>query len=380
MISDPNLSSFHSKEISSPILVKDQNNESFTRLLEDTLFSNMIHDKEEISNNSSPPIINRELSKILAYRSKNHKVSTCLNDSIQSIFKHAAESNEIQKSRYISPLPEKILDAPEILDDYYLNLMDWSLSNILAISLNQNLYLWNYSNGAITLLLSDPVSQITSVGFMKNGNGLAIGFANSALQLWDIEKSRPLRSLPGHNARVSSLSWNHHLLSSGSRDTEILNHDVRNAINVISKYRGHSQEVCGLRWSLDFSQLASGSNDNNLIIWDPVMNNIKVKFTDHKAAVKALAWSPWQKGILASGGGTADKCIKFWNCDTGHLLKNHETDSQVSSLIWTRFDKEILSSHGYLKNQFIFNCCLFCKCYGDMCSIQELLTRDIRKK
>jgi len=37
------------------------------------------------------------------------------------------------------------------------------------------------------------------------------------------------------------------------------------------------------------------------------------KFNDHNAAVKALAWSPHQHGLLASGGGTADRTIRFWN-------------------------------------------------------------------
>ena len=32
--------------------------------------------------------------------------------------------------------------------------------------------------------------------------------------------------------------------------------------------RGHTQEVCGLEWSLDGTQLASGGNDNLLNIWD----------------------------------------------------------------------------------------------------------------
>jgi len=31
------------------------------------------------------------------------------------------------------------------------------------------------------------------------------------------------------------------------------------------------------------------------------------KFTSHKAAVKAIAWSPHQTNIVASGGGTADR-------------------------------------------------------------------------
>jgi len=288
---------------------------------------------------------------MLAYGSKKGETLSSLNDSIQSTFKLALEVSNIQSTRIICPTPEKMLDAPEILDDYYLNLMDWSQSNILSIALNKNLYLWNYLTGSVQLLLSDPNEYISSVSFMKNGNCLGVGFANNSIQLWDIIKSLPLRSLPGHKKRVSSLSWNNHILSSGSRDAVIINHDVRMPENIISKYTGHSQEVCGLQWSLDGAQLASGSNDNNLIIWDQAMDSMREKFTEHKSAVKALAWSPWQKGVLASGGGTLDQCIKLWNCDTGKLMKSVQTESQVSSLIWNKFEKEILSSHGFDKNQ-----------------------------
>lgn len=40
----------------------------------------------------------------------------------------------------------------------------------------------------------------------------------------------------------------------------------------------------------------------------------------HQAAVKALAWCPWSTNILASGGGTADRMIRFWNCNTGKTI------------------------------------------------------------
>ena len=33
----------------------------------------------------------------------------------------------------------------------------------------------------------------------------------------------------------------------------------------------------------------------------------------HKAAVKALAWCPWQRNLLATGGGSTDKTMRFWN-------------------------------------------------------------------
>lgn len=51
--------------------------------------------------------------------------------------------------RQIPQYPEKILDAPELVDDYYLNLLDWSQQNVLAVCLAQTVYLWNAVTGDI---------------------------------------------------------------------------------------------------------------------------------------------------------------------------------------------------------------------------------------
>ena len=37
--------------------------------------------------------------------------------------------------------------------------------------------------------------------------------------------------------------------------------------------------------------------------------------------MKALAWSPHERNILASGGGTADRSIKIWNVVTGAAVE-----------------------------------------------------------
>eukprot|EP00878_Enallax_costatus_P023659 GHUV01025180.1.p1 GENE.GHUV01025180.1~~GHUV01025180.1.p1 ORF type:complete len:173 (-),score=57.08 GHUV01025180.1:1398-1916(-) len=97
-------------------------------------------------------------------------------------------------------------------------------------------------------------------------------------------------------------------------------------------------------------QLASGANDNTLCIWNAAFEQ-QHRITAHQAAVKALAWCPFQSNLLASGGGTADRCIKFHNTTTGALLNSIDTGSQVCALQWSRHEREILSSHGYSKNQ-----------------------------
>jgi cell division cycle 20-like protein 1 (cofactor of APC complex) len=66
--------------------------------------------------------------------------------------------------------PFKTLDAPEILDDFYIKLLSWSSKNILAVGLGSCVYLWNACTGQVTeltdLIVND--SFITSVAWNKH--------------------------------------------------------------------------------------------------------------------------------------------------------------------------------------------------------------------
>ena len=64
--------------------------------------------------------------------------------------------------------------------------------------------------------------------------------------------------------------------------------------HITATLRGHEQEVCGLKWSPSGAQLASGGNDNVLHIWDADGSRPAQRLTAHCAAVKALAWCPFQ--------------------------------------------------------------------------------------
>jgi cell division cycle protein 20 (cofactor of APC complex) len=165
---------------------------------------------------------------------------------------------------------------------------------------------------------------------VQDGNYVAVGTNNAEVQIWDVGGMRQIRSMKGHRARIGALAWNAHTLSSGSRDSTIINHDVRIAQHITSRLEGaHTQEVCGLKWSANGMQLASGGNDNILNIWDASQTTPRHQILHHGAAVKALAWCPWQANLLASGGGTACRKMCFWNGTTGALLNEVDTNSQV---------------------------------------------------
>ncbi|XP_028832431.1 cell division cycle protein 20 homolog [Denticeps clupeoides] len=258
-----------------------------------------------------------------------------------------------KKSRYISSVPDRVLDAPELRDDFYLDLMDWGKQNLLAVALNHTVYIWDASKGDILQLMKMEQEEdyISSVSWSKDGNFLAIGTSDCKVQLWDVEHQKLLRSMTSHTARVGSLSWNDHILSSGARSGHIHHHDVRVAEHHISTLRGHTQEVCGLKWSPDGKFLASGGNDNMVYVWSGIQEGSAQtalhSFSDHQGAVKALAWCPWQPNILASGGGTSDRHIRIWNVSSGSCLTSLDTQSQISSLLFVPNYKELVSSHGF---------------------------------
>lgn len=88
------------------------------------------------------------------------------------------------------------------------------------------------------------------------------------IDIYIVNKQKLIRTFEGHESRVGVISWSNQLLASGSKDCMIIVSDARpNNPNVI-KYNSHRKEVCGLKFSFDGSQLASGGNDNRLIAWN----------------------------------------------------------------------------------------------------------------
>ena len=296
--------------------------------------------------------LNNAPDRILSY---NCRIPECDN-SVSLFTSHRIIPKYITRpARYIPREPIRILDAPDVINDYYLNLLDWNSNNLIAVALGTSVYIWNATSGLISKLCEFPNSNYpSSVSWSDSHKYLAVGTSNSEVQIWDTEALKLIRTMLGHRFRVGALAWCNSLLTSGSQNGSIIHHDPRLPDHFVCELSKHKQEVCGLRWSNNFDHLASGGNDNLLCIWDS--NRLATSeplhtCTHHIAAVKALAWCPWNNSLLASGGGTADRYLRIWNVHTGKCIVEEDTGSQISGIIWSERYKEIATSHGYTKHQ-----------------------------
>jgi cell division cycle protein 20 (cofactor of APC complex) len=282
---------------------------------------------------------------------------------VESSLREAFQANKRSRSsphahrRNIASTPSRILDAPGLHDNFYLQLLDWGSSNLLAVGLDETAYVYAPETGSVTEVLSAPPQRyISSVGFDSSGARLGVGASCGLVTLVDVTAGSSVRApfCAGHG-RVSSLAWSSNVeLTLGHEDGAITHHDLRvRNVGIVALLPSHRGEVCGLNWSSDATpQLACGANDHLLRVYD--VRNLgapKLQMDAHKAAVKAMAWCPWRRNQLASGGGSADRFIRCW--DTGAAepaLHAVDTGSQVSGLQWCPMQKELVSSHGYSQN------------------------------
>lgn len=79
----------------------------------------------------------------------------------------------------------------------------------------------------------------------------------------------------------------------------------------------------------------------------------------HSAAVKAIAFCPWQRGLIATGGGSNDRAIHFFHTWSGACLATINVQAQVTSLIWSRTRREIAATFGYAQPDHPYRIAVF---------------------
>ncbi|KAI9737215.1 MAG: hypothetical protein M1818_005747 [Claussenomyces sp. TS43310] len=172
-------------------------------------------------------------------------------------------------------------------------------------------------------------------------------------------------------------------------------------MTLLARISVHSQQICGLAWSNDGSAFATGGNDNLCCLFktshvlqvnrmddavdqstediflgsDGVVQNININATRgrvksvlpgaekhrwvHGAAVKAISFCPWRQGLVATGGGSNDKCIHFFHTVSGACLATINVAAQVTSLIWSTTRREIAATFGYAQPDHPYRVAVF---------------------
>ncbi|KAL2073024.1 hypothetical protein VTL71DRAFT_10348 [Oculimacula yallundae] len=178
---------------------------------------------------------------------------------------------------------------------------------------------------------------------------------------------------------------------------EVTRNSWPGSMTLLVRISVHSQQICGLSFSCDGSLLATGGNDNLCCLFrtNDVLHKTREEAQSleevfigadgsrrvhtlagqggvkevkpgaekhrwvHGAAVKAIAFCPWRDGLVATGGGSNDKCIHFFHTTSGTCLATISVAAQVTSLIWSTTRREIVATFGYAQPEHPYRIAVF---------------------
>jgi cell division cycle 20, cofactor of APC complex len=81
--------------------------------------------------------VGNDAGRILAFKHKAPAAPEGYDNNLKGLYSQNIGPAPCKKqTRHIPQTQERILDAPELMDDYYLNLLDWSCQNIVSSAVN----------------------------------------------------------------------------------------------------------------------------------------------------------------------------------------------------------------------------------------------------
>ncbi|XP_069127225.1 uncharacterized protein [Argopecten irradians] len=261
-----------------------------------------------------------------------------------------------RKRRYVSKSPICVMDLPNIRNNFFTNNLDWGKSNKIAVALNMTTYVWDFeSKRCLAIQLGTAGTDqdyITCVAWNPNGTAIAIADTHGDITVCDFGCSlvEPQPDLKKRST-ISIIRWSENVFYSGDYDGGVCKYDPRVMLSAVTRFGTHHMMVCGLAVGpAGTPYFATGGGDGYVHIWDTRSTKVFRRIHAHTLLAKALAWCPWRKNVLASGGGCENGNIRLWNIHTGHMVGEISTQSQICGMLWSEEYHELVSSHGLTRS------------------------------
>ncbi|KAM0549096.1 hypothetical protein ACHAPJ_009551 [Fusarium lateritium] len=352
------------------------------------------------------------------------------------------------KKRLLPAAPFRVLDAPNLKNDFYYSPLAYSsTAHTLVVCLGNLLYAWSEFRGAQLIHGAKAV-----LGIGHSDGSVLFQSLFDALPRFEVRHPFPITCVswrptctlrpsknpldPGVGVLTEDLVVGdemgniYYYVVEWPTGWEISQDAWPGAVSLMAKISNiHCQQVCGLAWSNDGRLFATGGNDNLCCLFEadqiaghrwseparpgpgyrgrieagsayggieisatqvlslPQTNDEAVEsytaqmrplptttgtdtvrylgpgvekhLWNHDAAVKAIAFCPWRRELVATGGGSNDKCIHFFHTPSGAALATISVSAQVTSLVWSTTRREIAATFGYASPEHPYRVSVF---------------------
>ncbi|OMJ80901.1 hypothetical protein SteCoe_18760 [Stentor coeruleus] len=246
----------------------------------------------------------------------------------------------IDKSFFIAGSSDNVV----YIWDYSLNIRD-DIINILTANVDKIVVVGEllsasskneiiiYSINKKKVKYNVPIIQVSKIITVnRNFTTIAIGTSHNKLMLWDIKGNKYIITIKKYSIPICAvITEKNKLIIPSEKKFSLIVFDIfRNITEFILK--GHKSQINALELSVDENKLASGSNDNTIIIWSLDTRSKEFVLSRYTKEISSLFFTR-DNVYLASG--YFDGNIKFWNLENKQLAFENYFDSPINSISMT---------------------------------------------
>ncbi|XP_053574687.1 gem-associated protein 5 [Bombina bombina] len=172
----------------------------------------------------------------------------------------------------------------------------------------------------------------TELSWKPDGQHLAIGNEDGTIEVFRAPNLELICTIHQHHKIINVLRWHHDhsansalsfLLASGSNNATIYVHNLKGALEmtaetpttIIEPFRslsGHTAKITSLSWSPHHdARLVSASYDGTAQVWDVLQEEPLSNYRRHKGRLLCVHWSPVEADKVWTGAD--DFCLHSWS-------------------------------------------------------------------
>uniref|UniRef100_A0A5B6Z278 Putative angio-associated migratory cell protein n=1 Tax=Davidia involucrata TaxID=16924 RepID=A0A5B6Z278_DAVIN len=205
---------------------------------------------------------------------------------------------------------------------------------VLAGSEDSAVWMWNADKSAYLNMFSGHGSNVTCGDFTPDGKTICTGSDDATLRIWNPKSGENIHVVRGHPYHTEGLtcltiSSDSTLALTGSKDSSVHIVNITTG-KVVSSLNAHSDSIECVGLSISSPWAATGGMDQKLIVWD-LQHSTPRCTCDHEDGVSCLSWLGASRYLAT---GCVDGKVRLWDSLSGDCVRTFSGHSDaIQSLV-----------------------------------------------